>query len=132
MYTTAGALHDAFSLPAFTGLAAASLVYGRRFARCGQNGWAAYSVITGVVVRVGFVLSSIGFDQTEPLARSRSAAATDRRHRLGLADRARTSPAPARPGECHLRTNGSGECGPLMHAGLWWHGPPVVPGKLLT
>jgi hypothetical protein len=29
---------------------------------------AAYSVITGVVVTVGFITSSIGFDQTEPLA----------------------------------------------------------------
>jgi Protein of unknown function (DUF998) len=67
-YSTAGALHDAISLPAFIGLAAASFVYGRRFARRGQKGWAAYSVVTGVVFVVGLVLSSIGFDQTEPLA----------------------------------------------------------------
>jgi hypothetical membrane protein len=67
-YSTAGALHDAFSLPAFIGLAAASFVYGRRFARRGLRGWAAYSVGTGVVFVVGFILSSIGFDQNEPFA----------------------------------------------------------------
>jgi hypothetical protein len=62
-YSWHGALHDYFSLPAFLALTAAWFVFGRRFAACGERGWAAYSVVTGPVLVVACVLSSAGFGQ---------------------------------------------------------------------
>jgi len=64
-YTTTGALHDLFSLPVFTALPVACVVFARAFGRRGEPGWAAYSVITGVVFIVGFLLASVGFSQAE-------------------------------------------------------------------
>jgi Protein of unknown function (DUF998) len=66
-YSWHGALHDLFSLPAFVALAAACFVFGRRFAAWGERGWAVYSVFSGVVFAVGFVLSSAGFGQAAGL-----------------------------------------------------------------
>ena len=62
-----GALHDLSSLFAFVALAAACFVFGRRFAARGERGWAAYSMVTGLVFVAAFVLSSAGFGQTEGL-----------------------------------------------------------------
>ncbi|MGW5688614.1 DUF998 domain-containing protein [Nonomuraea sp. NPDC003754] len=59
--TTAGALHDLFSLLVFAGLPAACFVYARRFAGWGRPGWTAYSIVTGVVFLAGFVITGVGF-----------------------------------------------------------------------
>jgi hypothetical protein len=61
------ALHDLLSVGTFVGLPIACLVFARRFAGWGQRGWAIYSAATGVVFAVGFVLSSMAFNQVEQL-----------------------------------------------------------------
>lgn len=66
-YTTEGALHDAFSIPVFLALPLACWVAGYRFAIAGRTWWGLYSVATGVVVLVGFLLASIGFSQDATL-----------------------------------------------------------------
>ena len=66
-YSWHGVLHDLFSLPAFVALAAACFVFGYRFTVRGERGWAIYSIVTGVVFTVAFVLSSAGFGQAEGL-----------------------------------------------------------------
>ncbi|MFE3450653.1 DUF998 domain-containing protein [Nonomuraea sp. NPDC059194] len=65
--TTGGTLHDLFSMLVFAGLPAACLVYGRRFAGWGRPGWAAYSIATGVVFLIGFVIAGAGFSGAEGL-----------------------------------------------------------------
>jgi hypothetical membrane protein len=65
--TVPGTLHDAGSLAGFIALVVACFVVGRRSARLGQRGWAAYSVLTGVVFVVALVLASIAFSQTGAL-----------------------------------------------------------------
>lgn len=62
-----GALHDLFSLLAFAALGAACLVFGRRFARRGERGWAVYSAVSGIVFVGAFILSSAGFAQVAGL-----------------------------------------------------------------
>lgn len=66
-YSTTGALHDLFSVPVFVCLPAACFVLARRFAGWGQRGWVVYSVVTGVVFSVGFVLASLAFGQVPEL-----------------------------------------------------------------
>lgn len=67
-YTGAhAALHDLLSIPTFVGLPIACLVLARRFAGWGQRGWAIYSAATGVVSALAFVLTSMAFNQVEPL-----------------------------------------------------------------
>jgi Protein of unknown function (DUF998) len=61
------ALHDLFSVGTFVGLPIACLVFARRFAGWGQRGWAIYSAATGVVFAVGFILTSMAFNQAEGL-----------------------------------------------------------------
>jgi len=61
------ALHDLSSTGTFVGLPAACLVFAWRFAGWGERGWAVYSVATGVVLVVGFVLTSMAFAQSEGL-----------------------------------------------------------------
>jgi Protein of unknown function (DUF998) len=61
------ALHDLLSVGTFVGLPIACLVMARRFAGWGQRGWALYSAATGVVLMVTFVLTSMAFNQVEPL-----------------------------------------------------------------
>jgi Protein of unknown function (DUF998) len=61
------ALHDLFSVGTFVGLPIACLVMARRFAGWGQRGWAIYSAATGLVFVAGFVLTSMAFNQVEPL-----------------------------------------------------------------
>jgi hypothetical protein len=62
-YTTSGALHDAFSLPAFLALAVVQVVLARGQGR----GWAIYSLLSALAFLSAFVLASTGFSQTEPL-----------------------------------------------------------------
>jgi hypothetical membrane protein len=66
-YSTHGALHDLFSSFVFLGLPAACFVLARHFARWGERGWAIYSTLTGVTFIGAFVLTSVGFAQTEGL-----------------------------------------------------------------
>jgi hypothetical membrane protein len=61
------ALHDLFSIPTFLGLPIGCIVFARRFAAWGDRGWAIYSLATGVVFTVGFVLYGVGVAQTESL-----------------------------------------------------------------
>jgi Protein of unknown function (DUF998) len=65
--STHAALHDLFSVGTFIGLPIACLVMARRFAGWGLRGWAIYSAVTGVVFLVGFVLTSMAFNQAETL-----------------------------------------------------------------
>ncbi|WP_328329080.1 DUF998 domain-containing protein [Kribbella sp. NBC_00382] len=58
-YTTSGALHDAFSLPAFLALAVAQVVLAR--------GWVLYSLLSAAAFVITFMLASAGFAQTESL-----------------------------------------------------------------
>jgi hypothetical protein len=59
--TTAGTLHDLFSVPAFFGLWAACFVlaWGAGWR------WAVYSVLSGIAVFVAFAVSGVGFSQDE-------------------------------------------------------------------
>lgn len=66
-YTTHGALHDLFSLPAFLALGMACFVFGRGLARRGERGWAIYSTVSGLAFAASFVLASAGFGQAEGL-----------------------------------------------------------------
>lgn len=54
-------LHDLFSLVVFLSLFAACFVFARLFAASGAFGWAAYSVVSGILFGVGFVLFARGF-----------------------------------------------------------------------
>ncbi|MFI7062197.1 DUF998 domain-containing protein [Kribbella sp. NPDC050124] len=62
-YTTIGALHDGFSLPAFLALALAQVVLS------GGRGWKwrVYSLLSATAFAATFVLAGTGFDQTESL-----------------------------------------------------------------
>ena len=61
-YTTVGALHDRFSLPAFLALAVAQVVLAR-----GRGWkWSVYSLLSAAGFIVAFLLASAGFSQTEP------------------------------------------------------------------
>ena len=62
-YTTTGALHDGFSLPAFLALAAAQVVLSR-----GQTSrWMIYSLLSATAFLACFVLASAGFNQASGL-----------------------------------------------------------------
>jgi hypothetical protein len=61
------ALHDLVSVGTFVGLPVACLVMARRFAGWGERGWATYSAASGVGFAVAFVLTSMAFNQVEPL-----------------------------------------------------------------
>ena len=65
--TSHGILHDQFSLLGFAALAAACFVYCVRFTRQGQQGWAFYSAITGILFPIGIFLASAAFSQNPNL-----------------------------------------------------------------
>jgi hypothetical protein len=65
--STHAALHDLLSVGTFVGLPIACLVMARRLAGWRERGWAIYSAATGVVFAVAFVLTSMAFNQAEPL-----------------------------------------------------------------
>jgi hypothetical protein len=64
------ALHDLLSVGTFVGLPLACLVLARRFAGWRRRGWAAYSAVSGVVMAAGTVLTSLAFNQVEPLVQA--------------------------------------------------------------
>lgn len=59
--TTAGTLHDVFSMGFFLGLPIACLVMAYRCARARRWGWLVYSVLTAVAFLALFVVTSTGF-----------------------------------------------------------------------
>jgi hypothetical membrane protein len=63
VYSTSGAVHDAFSALLFLGLPVAALLYGRWFRRQ-RPGWALYCRATCLAFIACFVLSSVAFNQT--------------------------------------------------------------------
>ncbi len=62
-YTQAGALHQLLSTLYFVGLPAACFVMARKQ----RGGWAAYSVVSGLLFIVAFVLAAAGFGQAPGL-----------------------------------------------------------------
>ncbi|MER7248233.1 DUF998 domain-containing protein [Kribbella sp. NPDC000426] len=62
-YTTSGALHDGFSLPAFLALFVAQLV----LARGNGRRWLVYSLLSATAYLACFFLASAGFNQTAGL-----------------------------------------------------------------
>jgi hypothetical protein len=62
-YTTLGALHDGFSLPAFVCLAAAQVVLSRGRGRV----WFGYSLLSATAYLTCFALSGAAFNQTAGL-----------------------------------------------------------------
>ncbi len=62
-YTIHGHLHDLFSIVVFVCLPSACFVFSRRFIARGEQGWAHYSVISGIAMIVAFIVTSIGFKQ---------------------------------------------------------------------
>lgn len=62
-YTTVGALHDGFSVPAFLALAAVQVVLSRGRGRK----WFVYSLLSAITFLIAFVLSGVGFDQHSSL-----------------------------------------------------------------
>ena len=67
-YSDHGFLHDLFGVPIFLVLPVTCFVFGRRFAKLGKRGWAAYSVLSGLAMFAFFVLAGMGFDQEPGLA----------------------------------------------------------------
>jgi hypothetical protein len=65
--STAGALHDQFSLAGFLALTIACFVFCYRFASRGERRWAFYSAITGFLFPAGIVLASMAFSQNVEL-----------------------------------------------------------------
>ncbi len=66
--TPTGTAHNLLSTLVFVGLPAACFVFARRFAITGQRGWAGYSLASGIVFSVAFVLTSAGFRGLPALA----------------------------------------------------------------
>lgn len=66
-YSTAGALHDLFSMLGFAALIAAGIIVGVRSART-ERSWAAFSFLAVAAFAVLLTLASLGFAQTEGLA----------------------------------------------------------------
>jgi uncharacterized membrane protein YozB (DUF420 family) len=64
--TTAGTLHDVFSVIAFFTLPVACFAMVRRFVSERRWGWAIYSFVTPIAFLVLFFISGIGFSQEEP------------------------------------------------------------------
>ena len=60
-------VHDLCSTPVFTALPAACIVLARRFAKNSMTSWAVYSAISGTLMVIFFVLSSVAFAQGSAL-----------------------------------------------------------------
>jgi hypothetical protein len=60
-YSLAGRLHRLFSALVFLGLPIACFVIARMFNRWGERRWGTYSVVTGILFIVLFVITSAGF-----------------------------------------------------------------------
>lgn len=66
-YTSAGALHDLFSVPTFLGIPAASLAFARGSWRTGDRTWATYSAASGFTMLALVAFASAGFNQVPHL-----------------------------------------------------------------
>jgi hypothetical protein len=66
-FTTHGHFHDFFSMFWFMGLPTACFVLARRFLGLGEDGWAVYSILSGIGMLVFFILAGAGFNQTTGL-----------------------------------------------------------------
>jgi hypothetical protein len=64
-YTTLGALHDGFSLPAFLAIAVVQIVLSRHHGRA----WFWYSLLSATAFLTCFVLAGAGFNQTAGLVK---------------------------------------------------------------
>ncbi len=62
-FTITGHLHDFFSLPVFIGLPWACFLFRKWFIKNGNKGWAAYSLLTSIIMLISFILAGIGFKQ---------------------------------------------------------------------
>jgi len=63
-----GRLHDLFGVPVFLGLPIACFVFSSLFFKLGLPGWAAYSILSGLLMFITFVLAGMGFSQTPGFA----------------------------------------------------------------
>ncbi len=66
--TKRGRLHQYFTIVVFASLFAATFAFANQFAGAGQRGWAAYSLITGILYGTGFGLFAKGFSGKGMLA----------------------------------------------------------------
>lgn len=66
-YTLPGALHQLFSAFYFLGLPVACFVFARRFVQWAEPGWAIYSLLSGVVFLITFLLAGAAFSQNARL-----------------------------------------------------------------
>ncbi len=64
--STHGILHFVSGAIGFLSLIAACFVFGRRFAALGQQGWALYSIATGVIFFASFCGIAMGSQPTSP------------------------------------------------------------------
>jgi hypothetical membrane protein len=64
-FTVRGQLHDLSSTFFFVGLPASCFVLARRYSAIAEHKWAVYSVMTGILMPVAFILTSIGFNQRQ-------------------------------------------------------------------
>jgi hypothetical protein len=63
-----GVIHDLFSLIVFVSLFVACFVFAHLFAISGSSSWEIYSVVTGILFAIGFLLFARGFASTSRLA----------------------------------------------------------------
>jgi hypothetical protein len=66
-YSVSGNFHSLFSALVFLGLPIACFVFARLFKRQGQSGWRIYSLATGILFIVLFIVTSAGFSQVPGL-----------------------------------------------------------------
>jgi hypothetical protein len=64
-FTVHGHLHDLFSMLVFVCLPWACFSFRKKFLLNGKKSWANYSLITGILMLLFFVLAAIGFKQVE-------------------------------------------------------------------
>jgi Protein of unknown function (DUF998) len=65
--TEHGELHDQISLLGFLALTVACFIFCYHFVTRGEQGWALYSAITGILFPIGMILASVAFSQNASL-----------------------------------------------------------------
>jgi hypothetical protein len=63
-FTVHGHLHDFFSIFVFICSPIVCFKFRSRFKESGENGWATYSLFSGIGILISFFLAAIGFKQT--------------------------------------------------------------------
>ncbi len=66
--TTHGHLHNLFSFLVFIDIPVTCSVFRRRFKMLGEKRWANYSLISGIMMPLFFILAAVGFNQVEGFA----------------------------------------------------------------